>query len=102
MELKEFIQTTLEDISNGVSGVKPKFKELGGEVNPVKQSTLHSCEKQTVNIEFEVSLADNSTSSTGKGIGVLLSVVSAGANKVSESELLSMTKVKFSVPVKLP
>lgn len=100
MELRKFIKTTLEEIADGVSDAKLKFKELGGEVNPEGSGMKQG--KQTVNIEFEVSLADSTTSSKGGKIGVLLSIVSVEAAKENENAIRSMTKVEFSVPVILP
>ncbi len=102
MELRDFIKTTLEEIAGGVAGAKPEFKKLGGEVNPLHHSSVKGMAKQTISIAFEVSLADNSTDTKGGGIGVLLSIVSVGANKTSEKEIQSLTKVEFSVPVILP
>jgi hypothetical protein len=106
MELRDFIKTTLEEIAGGVAGAKPEFKKLGGVVNP-NFDKAHNIQKnmgqrKLIDIQFEVSLADNSTDTKGGGIGVLLSVVSVGANKASEKEVQSLTKVEFSVPVILP
>jgi len=104
MELNEFITNTLEEIAKGVSGAKPKFEEFGGKINPKIQSRIHSgnTTDSKSDVEFEVSLTDTSTDTKGKGIGVLLSVISAGANKTNETEIRSMTKIKFNVPVELP
>jgi len=102
MDLREFVTAALSDISEGISDAKPLIANLGGHVNPVIYHKTSPAEKKIVDVEFEVSLADNSTSKTGKGIGVMLSVVSAGANKTNETEMKSITRVKFSVPVELP
>lgn len=105
MELREFIKTTLEEIAGGVAGAKPEFENLGGEINPNvdrTQNTSITGKRKLIEIQFEVSLADNSTDSKGGGIGVLLSIVSVGGNKTSEKEIQSLTKVEFSVPVILP
>jgi hypothetical protein len=102
MNLREFVAATLADIAAGVNDAKSTLKELGGEANPVIYHKTSPAEKKITDVEFEVSLADNSASTTGKGVGVLLSVVSVGANKILDTELKSMTRVKFSVPVELP
>jgi len=102
MNLKEFVSATLIEIAEGVSEAKPAVKGLGGNVNPGSFSQMSQIKKQIVNVEFDVSLANNATDSTGKGIGVLLSIISAGANKTSEAEIKSLTRIKFVVPVDLP
>lgn len=104
MELNEFIKNTLEEIAKGVSGAKPNFEKFGGNINPKIQSKIHggNTTDSKSNVEFEVSLTDSSTDTNGKGIGVLLSIVSAGMNKTNETEIRSMTKIKFNVPVELP
>lgn len=102
MNLKEFVTATLTAITEGVSEAKPAIKELGGSVNPVIYHKTSPEAKKIVDVEFEVSLADNTVDATGRGIGVLLSVISAGASRTSETELKSMTRGKFSVPVELP
>lgn len=107
MELKECIAETLIQIAQGVYCAKDKYKELGGRIAPAKTcidiSNMSQKKNPLLNIvEFEVVLAQSSSNSDSKGIGVKLSIINGVAGKGNESKDESVTKVKFSVPVNLP
>jgi len=114
MELKDFISNTLTQIAEGVKDAQPKFKELGGAVNPegfqqvsgdipfVKQAALRDLAKMLCNVQFAVSLtSDNSSNSTG-GVGVLFGAITVGGKSGNETKEQSLTSVKFNVPILLP
>lgn len=114
MNLKEFITTTLVEIAEGVKDAQSHYSDLGGTVNPSSMAKANEefyFKNRTGNpndrfylsrIDFEIGLTDNSGSESGGGIGVFLASVGIGANTKSQETISSITKVKFSVPVKLP
>lgn len=107
MELKEFVKNTLIEIVEGVKDAKEECKKLGGEVTPAKHgASLGVGEgtryRPTQNIEFEVALSEMDKSGSNKGIGVALSVIRIGGDSNKEKEMQSLSKIKFSVEIKLP
>lgn len=114
MELKDFISSTLTQIAEGVKDSQDKYKDLGGVVNPKglrqveggipygKTTPINGDAFLLCNVQFEVSLTnDNSTSNTG-GIGVLFGAISFGGKSGESENQTSLTKVSFNIPVKLP
>lgn len=114
MELSKFISDTLTQIAEGVNGAKQKYKELGGAVCPsgykqvegglpyAKETPIHGQASLMSVVEFEVSLTNDHSGSATGGIGVLFGAVNIGGKTESASSTVSLTRVKFNVPVKLP
>lgn len=103
MELREFVKTTLVEIAQGVKDAKVEYQKMGGEVNPLsgtyegKVKNLH-----ITDVVFDIALTQMDKTDASKGIGVLFSSVKVGAGKTEEQELSSISRVSFSVRVKLP
>lgn len=113
MDLKDFVSNALTQIAEGVKNAQAPYKEMGGVVNPggltqiegditygkteLSQTAIPLC-----NVRFEVSLTSDSSSNSSGGIGVLLGVFSTSGKTGEEERQISLTKVKFDVPVKLP
>ena len=115
MNLKEFVTTALVEIAEGVQDAQVQYKKTGGAVNPCHiqrdntsglfykgKSGLPDDQFSITNIEFEIGLADNSGSEQKTGIGVVFGAIGLGGNKKEQENTASVTRVKFSVPVKLP
>jgi len=109
MELEEFIEKTLLQIFNGVCSAQPEVKKLGGTINPFDKdytdkggNLLYMEYSKKRYIDFEVSLTESNKNEANAGIGVLLGVVSIGGKGNKGNENISLTKVKFSIPVFYP
>lgn len=118
MYLKDFISSTLVEIAEGIKEAQVHYKEFGGAVNPSGISApinglYYSIADKRIghtedfnfylsNVNFEIGLADSNTHESKQGIGVLLSAVGIGANTNQQEGNVSITKIRFSVPVKLP
>lgn len=114
MDLSLFITTTLTQIAEGVSGAKQRYNELGGAVCPsgfkqvegglpyAKEIPIQGQASLMSVVEFEVSLTNDTSGSSTGGIGVLFGAVNIGGKAESASSSVSLTRVKFNVPIKLP
>lgn len=114
MDLRDFISNTLTQIAEGVKDAQPKFKELGGAVNPegfqqvsgdipyAKRIAIQDVAKMLCNVQFSVSLTSNSSSNALGGIGVLFGAITIGGKSSSEEKEQSLTGVKFNIPILLP
>ncbi|WP_336704449.1 hypothetical protein [Chryseobacterium indologenes] len=111
MELKTFISDVLNDVAEGISNSKEKYKELGGFVSPefksptgIKRSleVYNDHYKEISTIEFEINLTNEEKAGNASGIGVMLGSINLGAKKDSNSSENIATRIKFSVPVIFP
>lgn len=116
MNLKEFITSTLIEIAEGVNDAMPVYKKLNAAVNPsnlCKDGFLYfqgsnrpghteDYRFSLSNIEFEIGLTDNNGKEGQSGIGVFFGSVGLGTKTTEQENTKSITKVKFSIPVKLP
>ena len=110
MELKEFIRETLLQITQGVHEAQQTVKEYGAIVNPAQyqESTdtlnakIDNQYRPVQNVNFEVALASSNSEGNKTGIGVLLGSFNIGTSNHEDSKLISVTNVRFSVPLVLP
>jgi hypothetical protein len=109
MELKDFIKTTLLEITNGVIEAQKELKDTGCLINPQgllrgdKQIQKGYGDKfrsvQMVKMRIAVSVSEN----TGKksGIGVA-KIITAGLNTEKFDSNEQITTIEFDVPISLP
>ena|ERR1035438_9463596 len=107
MELKEFIKSTLIQVSQGIEEAK---KELGDNstfktiINPVLASATFTAEgngfKKIQEVEFDIALIVEQKSEGKAGIGVLASIITAGASKSIGDTNSETHRIKFKVPIK--
>ena len=115
MELKEFVSEVLTDIFEGVADAQVRIANKGGEINPaVRTGTSGSTfapsktpDHQILNktlcvAEFDVALTVADKEQKGGKIGVLLGSIGVGGGKSEAVETSQITRVKFSVPYRLP
>lgn len=115
MDLKEFVSEVLTDIFEGVADAKERISDKGGEINPAIKtgamgSTIvpdslpqkHVAHKTLCVAEFDVALTVSDKEQKGGKIGVLLWDIGAGGGKSESAEASQVSRVKFSVPYKLP
>ena len=98
MELKDFINETLKQIISGVKSAQESAIELGAKINPRGGSVV-----EMRNVHFDVAVGTSRGTETKGGSGVfVVHPESAGSQDQSDAAANSMSRVKFSVPVKLP
>ena len=106
MDLKEFGADVISQICGGVTDAINKHDETGsvGRINPVfkDRNGKVNWEKYIQNIEFEVSITED-TKVSGKasgGIKVYFVAADAGTDKSRETSMVN--RIKFTIPVSLP
>jgi hypothetical protein len=114
MTLNQFISETLTQIAEGVNQAKPKYKELGGVINPqgfeqieggipyAKARPMHGVASLLCNIQFEVTLAADTSTDGKTGIGVFWGDIGIGVKNSESNKETTLNKVSFNVPVQLP
>lgn len=108
MELKEFISNTLMQIIEGMKDAQVRSSDLGAIINPrsISGSSLSAKVKDKTHsvqeIGFEVALTSTTDENSKKGIGVAFGNIGIGANKAQGEQEVSVTNVRFSVPVIFP
>jgi len=108
MELRDFIQETIENIVEGVASAQESITKRGAEINPREVkfrkdgqvNYLHSNVPQSV--EFDVGLTSVDKSGSTEGIGVFFGGISVGKKNEQGVEQSAVTKIKFSIPLVLP
>ena len=98
MELQDFIDETLKQIISGVRSAQESAIELGAKVNPRGGSVV---EMRSVHFDIAVSTSEG-TEKKGGIVVVVGPVGSVGSQDQSDVVSSSMSRIKFSVPVKLP
>lgn len=94
MEIKDFVKTTLKQISEALSETN---KELG---KNVKLTNIALRIKQAGNyglIDFDLAVEVKKAETTGKGAGVRISVVEAKLGKDRELISSTISRIKFTV-----
>ena len=98
MELQDFIDETLKQIISGVRSAQESAIELGAKINPRGGSVV-----EMRNVHFDVAVGTSGGAETKGGIGVfVVPPGSAGSQDQSDVASTSLSRIKFSIPVKLP
>ena len=111
MKLEDFVADTITQI---VTGLKKAQRELGADacINP-SGLTLHYAELEGRRydsrtnaleelVEFDIALTQEQGKGTAGGVGVFLGTVNLGSKGESQTKELSVSRVKFRVPVLFP
>jgi hypothetical protein len=109
MELKEFIEEVLTQITEGTISAQEKLHKKDAIVNPPlangstgRRYKIGNTERAIEEVEFEVALTASSKEGNKKGIGVFFSGLSAGGNNEKEAANIAATKIKFKMQIILP
>jgi hypothetical protein len=108
MTLGDFVTETIMQIADGVKNAQEKTKDAGCLVCPKKytnnvQNTIKGYYGEYISlIDFTVVLQNTTDSENKAGVGVWLGGVAIGAKGENANRELTVTTVKFSVPVQLP
>jgi hypothetical protein len=113
MELKEFIKDTLVQISKGIEEAKTELGQINKGITIINPDSIRGLTNVTLDnfqgkeavkrieeIEFDIAVIVEQKSEGKAGIGVLASIITAGASK-STGDINSEThRIKFKVPIK--
>ena len=111
MELKEFVKTAIQDITNAVSELQSELKN-GSIVSPSMPSTIAnstvmdpdngSINRKISNIDFDVALTvgDSGTIESCGKVGIQIFSAKIGGENKSHTE--DVSRITFSIPVVLP
>ena len=112
MDLKTFVSQALIQIVEGVNEARSAVKSTGATVNPTffgdvknmpKNGSYHiGSGKLAQSVEFDVALTVAEGTETKGGIGVFSGVINLGSSGQSNNENVSVSRVKFTVPLGLP
>jgi hypothetical protein len=98
MELQDFIAETLKQIISGVRRAQESAIELGAKINPRGGAMV-----EMRNVHFDVAVSTSEGTDTKGGIVVLVGPVgSVGSEDQSDVASSARSRIKFSVPLKLP
>ena len=111
MELKEFIETALLDIINGVESARSKIKDnKNADICPV--TNMHAAKAHDLrfdhmngvyhqSVDFDIAVTiENETSGSGKA-GIKVCGIEANLGGDKSSNNTTITRVKFHVPIGL-
>ncbi len=115
MELKEFIETSLSEIVEGVRSAQEKTKGTGAVIAPRKEiSTRHGPAGETVvylgggsqgilsTVEFDVMVTESESGSAKGGLAVFFGAFGGGASTEEEQQTSNVNRIRVEVPVVLP
>jgi hypothetical protein len=108
MELKEFIETTIMQLVEGINTANKEVQKHGAYINPRCVNRLNEIAKinnndyPISNIDFEVSLIQLNSEEKKKGIGVNLKGFNFDNNGKNSQNQQSATSIKFSIPIIFP
>lgn len=108
MELKSFIQMTLEHIVEGVEAANQTFASKNALVNPRRAISVEDGKRNEFDgsfprmVDFDVALTRTGGAGSTEGVGVFLGPISLGKKNESTSEEMAVSRVKFTIPLVLP
>ena len=110
MELKDFIKTTITQISQGVIEAQEELKGTDMIVNPSGLATNPNGEKYlrtdgsryVQNIEINVGVTAIEKEGGRAGIGIVTGILSGGAQSSTGTSNQIVSTIKFDIPVALP
>ena len=112
MKLEDFISETLIQIINGIKTAQKYADSNDAKVNP-KNISITGKENLRLwdggynglpveEIKFDVAVSTTQGSVTKGGIGIFVGGIGVGTQGQSDSSNLSVSRIRFSVPVRLP
>lgn len=102
MELKQFIESALLDIMEGVKNAQGKCED-GSAVNPpVANSGAMGTSAKVVDVAFDVEIGAETEEKAGASIGVALKVLKGDAGTNATESERKTNRISFSIPIRLP
>lgn len=94
MDIKDFIKTTLKELSEALNESKT---ELGKRVSLTNTSLRSKSMGNYGLIDFDLAVEAKTGEATGKGAGVKISIIEARLGKDKELISSSVSRIKFTV-----
>lgn len=94
MDIKDFIKTTLKELSEALSESKT---ELGKRVSLTNTSLRSKSMGNYGLIDFDLAVEAKTGETTGKGAGIKISIVEARLGKDKELTASSVSRIKFTI-----
>lgn len=108
MELKEFVEESINQIIDGIIASQIRNKENGAIISPSfigdksSQTEVNGKNYTVSKIDFEVALTTTDESGTKAGIGVLFGYIGGSVQGEQKNKNAAITSLKFSIPVAYP
>jgi hypothetical protein len=119
MDLKDFIQQTIVQISLAMEGANEELKDHGAIVNPrdvspsqvdkyeiygflLKSEESHEYRRPVHLVRFDVAVTATDKEGTKGGIGVVVGGLVLGSQGQSSAEASSHSRLSFAIPVAFP
>jgi len=106
MELKDFIETALTQLIEGVNSASKFAKSNGAEINPAslkgELNGGYNANRKVADIKFDIAIAVSEGTGTKAGISVLGGAINLGAGGESKAENSVVSRIQFTVPIALP
>lgn len=109
MELKEFVTTTLVQITEGVKDAQEQLKDSGVLINPRSAATVNAVSDtdtrnlrmiQSVKMDIAITVSENVKGKAG--IGIAASVFKVGASNEEGSSNSHTSRIEFDIPISFP
>jgi hypothetical protein len=111
MKLEDFISDSISQIVSGLNKAQNKIAPEAS-INPEGMSLMHEqlegrrYDHKTSSleefIEFDIAVTQESGTGTTGGVGVFLGAVSLGSKGESENKEISVSRIKFRIPIVFP
>ena len=109
MELHEFVRETLAQIVRGVSDAQAATSKYGAEIAPPKsrmygntREVLYTDEGVIEAVAFDVAVTVATGTASKGGVGVFVAPIALGARGESNEQDMTVSRIRFSVPLTLP
>lgn len=102
MELKQFIESALLDIMEGVKNAQDKCPHTAVINPPVSNSTSKKTAAKTIDVAFDIEIGAETAENKGAKIGVALGIITVGAGTDAKETGRSANRLTFSIPIRLP
>jgi len=112
MNLKDFVSESLIEIFEGVKDAQSRVGQGLGEINPspvgshtefTKQGLFMAGDRKIgTHVEFDVAVTVSEGSGSKGGIGIFSGAINIGASGQSNKTDVSLSRIKFQVPIVLP
>jgi len=98
MEIKDFVKTTLKQLSEALDESTKELKTRIKLINTILRTTGHD---DYGLIEFDLAVEAKTSESTGKGAGVKIAIVEAKLGKDIEQTSNSISRIRFKLEANL-
>lgn len=107
MELKEFIEATLSEITLAVQDSQKNLKGSGVIINPSTVNDGHidisgKGKRVVSEIDFNVVVSTEKEDSTNKGLSVIAGAFGAGVSAKDSNSNSLINRIQFKIPVSFP